>query len=134
MPIETEPATPPTGSGRRPAHRAVLVPAALAFATALGGLLPAGGPARADAEVDLFDLLAASESVQICGFPMSEGEAGRLDAAVRALLDELGRDEAELDSLREQAAWQVLRQRREMCAPEGGWRARYDELLAALAG
>lgn len=123
MPRATDPSTSTT---RR--RRAVLV------ATAATVALVAAGPAQADAEAELFDLLSASESVEICGFPMSEAEAERLDGAVRALRGELGQDEAALESLRDQAAWQVLRQRREMCAPGGSWRARYDELLAALAG
>jgi hypothetical protein len=124
-----------TGEGgpRRSCHGRRLGRVAAAAGLAAGLLAADGpGPARADAEADLFDLLMAWESVSICDFAMPEDAAERVDAAIRGNLAELGRDEAELDALREQAAWQLLRQRRAMCAADGGWRARYDELLAGL--
>jgi hypothetical protein len=91
----------------------------------------AAGPARADAEADLFDLVTAWESASICEFPLSEEAAAQLDATIAAFQGELGRTDAEMADLREQAAWGVLRQRTAMCAADGSWRARYDEILAA---
>jgi hypothetical protein len=90
--------------------------------------------AAADPETNLFDLVMAQESVSICGFPMSDEEAQRVEAEISVYQSELGRDEAQLAELHEQAAWQVLRQKALMCAAEGSWRQRYDELLRTLSG
>lgn len=118
MPHQTRPEAPRTR-----------LAASLAFCAGLA----VAGSARADAEMNLFDLLMAWESASVCGFPMSDEAADQVQAAIEEYGAELGRTQAELDELREQAAWQILRQKREMCAPEGSWRARYDELLAGLA-
>jgi hypothetical protein len=90
--------------------------------------------AAADAELNLFDLVMAQESVTICGFSMSEDKVERVEAEIGAYLEELGRSEAELAELHEQAAWQVLRQKASMCAADGSWRQRFDELLQSLNG
>ncbi len=103
-------------------------------ALALALLLAApAGPARADAAADLFDLLTAWESASICEFPLPDEAAAQLDATIAAYQSELALGEAELADLREQAAWGVLRQRGAMCAPDGSWRARYDEIVAGAA-
>ena len=81
----------------------------------------------------LFDLLMAWESVSICGFEMPDAVADRAYSAIDAYEADLGKTAGDIEQLREQAAWQILRQRAEMCAPDGSWRARYDELVAALA-
>jgi hypothetical protein len=96
-------------------------------------LLAAAGPARADPAADLFDLLTAWESAGICEFPLPDEAAAQLDATIAAYQSELGLGEAEMADLREQAAWGVLRQRAAMCAPDGSWRARYDEIVAAAS-
>jgi hypothetical protein len=97
------------------------------------GMLLAPASVRADAESDLFDLLMAWESVSICGFEMPDAVADRAYSAIDAYEADLGKTAGDIEQLREQAAWQILRQRAEMCAPDGSWRARYDELVAALA-
>ncbi len=95
-------------------------------------MLLAPASARADAESELFDLLMAWESVSICGFPMPDAAADQAYTAISAYEADLGKTAEDMEQLREQAAWQILRQKNEMCAPEGSWRARYDELVASL--
>lgn len=117
----TAPVAPPaTVRMRRWAAALLLTPLAL----------PAS--ARADPETQLFDLLMAWESVSICGFEMPDEAADRAYTAIAAYEADLGKSEGEILELREQAAWQILRQKQEMCAPDGSWRARYDELVATL--
>jgi esterase/lipase superfamily enzyme len=91
--------------------------------------------AKADAaDNDLFDLLMAQQSVSICHFPMSDDTAARLEDTVAAYQKELEKSDADIEQLSEQASWQILRQRAKMCAPDGSWKARYDQIVQDLGG
>ena len=108
--------------------------ALLATAVALAALL-ATREVRADAaENDLFDLLMAQQSVSICHFPMSDEIAARLEDTIGAYQKELEKSDADIDQLSEQASWQILRQRARMCAPDGSWKKRYDQIVEDLGG
>ena len=108
--------------------------ALLAATLALAALL-AAREVRADAaENDLYDLLMAQQSVSICHFPMSDDAAAKLEDTVVAYQKELDKSDADIDQLSEQASWQILRQRPKMCAPDGSWKRRYDQIVGDLGG
>jgi esterase/lipase superfamily enzyme len=110
------------------------VRALLATALTLTALL-AAREARADAaENDLYDLLMAQQSVSICHFPMSDDTAAKLDDTISAYQKELEKSDADIDQLSEQASWQILRQRQRMCAADGSWKKRYDQIVGDLGG
>ncbi len=106
------------------------------FATtlALAAVLAARGAWADAAENDLFDLLMAQQSVSICHFPMADDIAARLEDTVAAYQKELEKSDADMDQLNEQASWQILRQRAKMCAPDGSWKKRYDQIVEDLGG
>jgi len=110
------------------------VRALIATTLALAATL-AAREVRADAaENDLFDLLMAQQSVSICHFPMSDDAATRLEDTIGAYQKELDKSDADMDQLSEQASWQILRQRPKMCAPDGSWKKRYDQIVEDLGG
>ena len=115
-----------------PRPEAVRVRALLAATLALAALL-AAREVRADAaENDLYDLLMAQQSVSICHFAMSDDAAAKLEDTVVAYQKELDKSDADIDQLSEQASWQILRQRPKMCAPDGSWKRRYDQIVGDL--
>ena len=108
---------------------------ALPAATLALAALLAAREVRADAaENDLYDLLMAQQSVTICHFPMSDDTAARLEDTIGAYQKELEKSDDDLGQLSEQASWQILRQRPKMCAPDGSWRKRYDQIVGDLGG
>jgi Skp family chaperone for outer membrane proteins len=106
----------------------------LAAALALAATLAAREAWADAAENDLFDLLMAQQSISICHFPMSDEVAAKLDDTIAAYQKELDKSDADIEQMSEQASWQVLRQRTKMCAPDGSWRARYDQIVQDLGG
>jgi Skp family chaperone for outer membrane proteins len=108
---------------------------ALLATTLVFTALLAAREVRADAaENDLYDLLMAQQSVSICHFPMADDIAARLDDTIGAYQKELEKSDADIEQLSEQASWQILRQRAKMCAPDGSWKARYDQIVQDLGG
>lgn len=92
-----------------------------------------GLPARADDTDRQFDLLMVEQSISICGFPIDDPALAALDENLRGLQGRLEQTDDDVAALREQAAFSLLRQKKEVCSERGAWRQEYDRALASLA-
>lgn len=112
------------------------LPPSVGLAVAAAALLaPGPAPAQNALGADpLYDLVMMQESIIVCGFALPEPAASKVEAAILDNAVQEGQNAADVAALRDQIDFQLAREKRTLCDPNGSWKATFDRNVAIYMG